>query len=295
MLTGAVIPVYETDVSDKNALRSVFEAEGIDGVIHFAGYKAVGDSVKYPVSYYRNNIDTTLALLDVMEEFGVGILIFQLFRYRLRCTEKTPISEADGRGMCTNPYGWTKWMIEQIISDAVVARPELSAVLLRYFNPIGAHPSGIIGKNPNGIPNNLMPYITQVAVGKRDHLNVFGNDYKTHDGTGVRDYIHVVDLARGHVKAIDYCLKIKGTDVINLGTGVGYSVLDLVNTFEKVNGIKIPYVIAPAVQEIPMNYIQIRQRLRMFLAGRRSMVLRICAGTAGTGRRIIRTDIRQNS
>lgn len=232
-------------MSDKNALRSVFEVEGIDGVIHFAGYKAVGDSVKYPVSYYRNNIDTTLALLDVMEEFGVGILIFSSSATVYGVPKKTPISEADGRGMCTNPYGWTKWMIEQIISDAAVARPELSAVLLRYFNPIGAHPSGIIGENPNGIPNNLMPYITQVAVGKRDHLNVFGNDYKTHDGTGVRDYIHVVDLARGHVKAIDYCLKIKGTDVINLGTGVGYSVLDLVNTFEKVNGIKIPYVIAP--------------------------------------------------
>ena len=157
MLTGAVIPVYETDVSDKNALRSVFEAEGIDGVIHFAGYKAVGDSVKYPVSYYRNNIDTTLALLDVMEEFGVGILIFSSSATVYGVPKKTPISEADGRGMCTNPYGWTKWMIEQIISDAAVARPELSAVLLRYFNPIGAHPSGIIGETPMAFRTILCP------------------------------------------------------------------------------------------------------------------------------------------
>ena len=244
-LTERTIPVYETDVSDKNALRAVFETEGIDGVIHFAGYKAVGDSVKYPVSYYRNNINTTLAVLDIMEEFGVRFLIFSSSATVYGVPKKTPISETDGRGMCTNPYGWTKWMIEQIIADAAAARPELSAVLLRYFNPIGAHPSGVIGENPNGVPNNLMPYITQVAVGKRDHLNVFGNDYKTHDGTGVRDYIHVVDIARGHVKAIDYCRKIKGTDVINLGTGIGYSVLDIVHSFERVNDIKIPYVIAP--------------------------------------------------
>ena len=241
MLTGAVIPVYETDVSDKNALRSVFEAEGIDGVIHFAGYKAVGDSVKYPVSYYRNNIDTTLALLDVMEEFGVRILIFSSSATVYGTQEEMPLREDMPLG-AINPYGKTKLFIEEILRDLAVSE-EWSIALLRYFNPIGAHESGLIGEDPNGIPNNLMPYIAQVAVGRLKELSVFGDDYNTPDGTGVRDYIHVVDLARGHVKAVDYVLRATGCEAFNLGTGKGTSVLELKNAFEKASGKTVPFKI----------------------------------------------------
>ncbi len=237
--------VYEVDVADKKALRVVFEENKIDAVIHFAGLKAVGESVKIPLWYYRNNLDSTLTLLETMKEFGVTKIVFSSSATVYGIPETVPLVETMKKTGCTNPYGWTKYMIEQIMMDAAVADPELTCVLLRYFNPIGAHESGLIGEDPQGIPNNLMPYVTQVAVGKLEKLSVHGNDYPTHDGTGVRDYIHVVDLALGHVAALEYAEKFKGADVINLGTGTGYSVLDMVKAFEKVNGVKVPYVIGP--------------------------------------------------
>lgn len=244
-ITGVKPAFYNIDVADKKALTEVFSKHNIDSVVHFAGYKAVGESVQIPVSYYRNNIDTTLTLLEVMKEFGCKNIIFSSSATVYGTSENVPFKEDSKELGCTNPYGWTKFMIEQILKDASFADKEMSVVLLRYFNPIGAHESGMIGEKPNGIPNNLMPYITQVAAGIRDHLSVFGDDYPTHDGTGVRDYIHVVDLAKGHVAAYNYCIKNKGCDVFNLGTGVGYSVLDIVKAFEEANNIKIPYEIAP--------------------------------------------------
>lgn len=240
-LIGHKMPLYNIDVADRKMLDNLFQIEKPDAVIHFAGYKAVGESTKIPIAYYRNNIDTTLTLLETMAKYGTNNIIFSSSATVYGSPKKVPITEDDGKGICSNPYGWTKWMIEQIITDAAAANRTLSSVLLRYFNPVGAHQSGRIGEMPNGIPNNLMPFITQVAIGKREKLNVFGNDYPTHDGTGVRDYIHIVDLACGHVKALEYCVKHKGVEVFNLGTGVGYSVLDMVNTFERVNGVKIPY------------------------------------------------------
>ena len=244
-ITGKRPVVYTVDVADKAALVKVFEDHKIDSVIHFAGFKAVGESCRKPIEYYRNNIDSTLTLLEVMRDFGVKKIVFSSSATVYGIPETVPLVETMKKTGCTNPYGWTKYMIEQILMDAATADSELTCVLLRYFNPIGAHDSGLIGEDPQGIPNNLMPYISQVAVGKLKQLSVYGNDYKTHDGTGVRDYIHVVDLALGHIAAIEYAEKFKGADIINLGTGVGYSVLDMVNAFEKVNGVKIPYVIAP--------------------------------------------------
>lgn len=244
-LTGKEITCYKIDVANKEATEKMFEAEKFDGVIHFAGFKAVGESVAKPLMYYRNNLDTTLTLLEAMAKYGVNNFVFSSSATVYGVPEQVPLVESMGRGTCTNPYGWTKLMIEQILTDAAAANENLSVVLLRYFNPIGAHPSGRIGEDPNGIPNNLLPYITQVAAGKLEKLGVFGDDYNTHDGTGVRDYIHVVDLAKGHVKAVEYAEKNKGTDVINLGTGTGYSVLDIVKAFEEANNIKIPYVIKP--------------------------------------------------
>lgn len=241
-ITGAKIPFYEIDVCDYDKLSTVFEENKIDAVIHFAGLKAVGESCEIPLRYYRNNIDSTLTLLEVMKKYGCHNFVFSSSATVYGIPKTVPLVETMPTS-CTNPYGWTKLMIEQILTDATKADPELSVVLLRYFNPIGAHESGRIGENPNGVPNNLMPYITQVAVGKLKQLGVFGDDYPTHDGTGVRDYIHVVDLAKGHVKAIDYASCHKGTEIVNLGTGVGYSVLDIVKTFIKVNGVDIPYVI----------------------------------------------------
>ena len=241
-ITGAKIPFYEIDVCDYNKLSTVFEENRIDSVIHFAGLKAVGESCEIPLRYYRNNIDSTLTLLEVMKKYGCHNFVFSSSATVYGIPKTVPLVETMPTS-CTNPYGWTKLMNEQILTDATKADPELSVVLLRYFNPIGAHESGRIGENPNGVPNNLMPYITQVAVGKLEKLGVFGDDYPTHDGTGVRDYIHVVDLAKGHVKAIDYASCHKGTEIVNLGTGVGYSVLDIVKTFIKVNGVDIPYVI----------------------------------------------------
>ena len=242
-ITGKGVSFYQVDVADSAAMEEIFDAHEIDAVIHFAGYKAVGESVVRPLAYYRNNLDTALTLLETMQRHGCKSFIFSSSATVYSPANEVPFTEESEDLGCTNPYGWTKFMIEQILKDVCKADPEMSVVLLRYFNPIGAHASGLIGENPSGVPNNLMPYITQVAQGIRPHLNVFGDDYPTHDGTGVRDYIHVVDLAAGHVAALEYSRVHKGCEVFNLGTGQGYSVLDLVKTFERVNGVKIPYEI----------------------------------------------------
>ena len=238
-ITGKKVPLYEADVADEAALDRIFSEHRIDAVVHFAGYKAVGESVRMPLAYYANNIDSTLALLRAMKKADVRKIIFSSSATVYGTPEKCPITEDMHTGDCSNPYGWTKFMIEQILKDYAYANPEMQVILLRYFNPVGAHKSGRIGESPRGIPNNLMPYITQVAVGKRPELSVYGNDYPTPDGTGVRDYIHVVDLARGHVAALQY--EKNGVGIFNLGTGVGYSVLDMVNTFSRVNGVAVPY------------------------------------------------------
>ena len=244
-LTGKQVTFYEGDVLDEKALEAMFEAEKIDAVIHCAALKAVGESVQKPLEYYHNNITGTLTLMGVMDRMGVKNIVFSSSATVYGSPEIIPITEECPKGECTNPYGWTKSMMEQIMSDVQKAKSDWNVVLLRYFNPVGAHESGRIGEDPKGIPNNLMPYISQVAVGKLEKLGVFGDDYDTPDGTGVRDYIHVVDLAIGHVKAIDYILTNPGLDVINLGTGVGYSVLDMVKAFSKACGKEIPYEIKP--------------------------------------------------
>ena len=226
-------------------MEKVFAEHSFDCCIHFAGLKAVGESVQKPWEYYDNNINGTLVLLDVMRKHGCKNIIFSSSATVYGNPAQIPIPETCPLGKCTNPYGQTKAMLEQILQDMYVADHEWNVVLLRYFNPIGAHKSGLIGENPNGVPNNLMPYITQVAVGRLDHLNIFGDDYATPDGTGVRDYIHVVDLARGHVKALKAIADKCGVEVYNLGTGIGYSVLDIVKAFAKATGVEIPYVIAP--------------------------------------------------
>ena len=246
MITGKEVPFYEGDVRDEALLHRIFEDHpDIECAIHFAGLKAVGESVSKPLMYYENNLGSTMTLARVMAEHGVKKIIFSSSATVYSGDNEMPLCETSKTGNCTNPYGWTKFMCEQILRDLTVADPEWSVVNLRYFNPVGAHPSGLIGEHPNGIPNNLMPFISQVAVGKRPHLNVFGNDYPTHDGTGVRDYIHVVDLAKGHVAAVDYAMENTGEVVFNLGTGTGYSVLDMVKAFETANNIPVPYVIAP--------------------------------------------------
>ncbi len=244
-ITGVSIPFYETDIRDKEKLNTILDKRSIDTCIHFAGLKAVGESVVKPHEYYDNNITGTLYLIDALRSHNIKNIIFSSSATVYGEPQITPITEDCPKGICTNPYGWTKWMIEQMLTDLHTADKSWNIVLLRYFNPIGAHESGLIGENPNGIPNNLMPYITQVAVGKRDKLHIFGNDYNTPDGTGVRDYIHVVDLARGHVKALEAINRSCGVEVYNLGTGKGYSVLDIVKAFEKVNSVRIPYVIDP--------------------------------------------------
>ena len=244
-LTGKTITFYEGDVMDEAALKAMLEKEGVDAVIHCAALKAVGESVQKPLEYYRNNITGTLTLMDVMKQTGVKNIVFSSSATVYGSPEEMPITEECPKGQCTNPYGWTKSMMEQIMTDVQKANPDMNVILLRYFNPVGAHESGRIGEDPKGIPNNLMPYISQVAVGKLEKLGVFGDDYDTPDGTGVRDYIHVVDLAKGHVKAIDYIFSNPGLDVINLGTGVGYSVLDMVKAFGKACGKEIPYEIKP--------------------------------------------------
>lgn len=242
-ITGKPVKFYKADILDREALENVFAQETIDSCIHFAGLKAVGESVQKPWEYYENNIAGTLTLVDVMRKHNVKNIIFSSSATVYGDPAIIPITEECPKGECTNPYGWTKSMLEQILMDMQKADPEWNVILLRYFNPIGAHKSGTMGENPNGIPNNLMPYITQVAVGKLKELGVFGNDYDTHDGTGVRDYIHVVDLAVGHVKALKKIEEKAGLCVYNLGTGTGYSVLDLVKNFEEASGVKIPYVI----------------------------------------------------
>ena len=245
-ITGKTLKFYEVDILDREGLTKVFEAEQIDSVIHFAGLKAVGESVAKPLEYYQNNITGTLVLCDVMRSHGIKSIVFSSSATVYGTPAFVPITEECPKGICTNPYGWTKSMLEQILTDLHTADPEWKVFLLRYFNPIGAHESGRIGENPKGIPNNLVPYITQVAVGKLESLGVFGDDYDTPDGTGVRDYIHVVDLAIGHVKAIEKMAKIRdGVLIYNLGTGIGYSVLDIVKGFEKAVGQPIPYVIKP--------------------------------------------------
>ncbi len=244
-IIGVEIPFYQVDIRDKSGLEQVLEKHQCDACIHFAGLKAVGESVSKPLEYYENNINGTLVLVDVLRRYNCKNIIFSSSATVYGTPAIIPITEDCPKGECTNPYGWTKSMLEQVLTDMQKADNSWNVVLLRYFNPIGAHKSGLIGENPNGIPNNLMPYITQVAVGKRDELGVFGNDYDTHDGTGVRDYIHVVDLARGHVKALQAIQSGCGLGLYNLGTGQGYSVLDVVNAFEKVNGVKVPYKIMP--------------------------------------------------
>ena len=244
-ITGRRPAFYQGDVADGALLERIFTEHEIAAVMHFAGFKAVGESVQKPLAYYRNNLDTTLTLLETMQRFGCGRFIFSSSATVYGMSEDVPFREDAPAGGCTNPYGWTKYMIEQILTDTAAANSAMSVVLLRYFNPIGAHESGLIGEKPNGIPNNLMPYITQVAVGKLERLRVFGNDYPTPDGTGVRDYIHVVDLAKGHLAALRYSAEHSGTEIINLGTGTGYSVLDVIRAFERANGVRIPYEIAP--------------------------------------------------
>ncbi len=244
-ITGVRPQFYRADLLDEDSMRPCFEEHKFDAVIHFAGLKAVGESVEKPLLYYENNIAGTINLCKLMNEYGCKRIIFSSSATVYGDPAQIPITEECPKGTCTNPYGWTKSMLEQVLSDLYRADDEWSVVLLRYFNPIGAHESGLIGESPNGIPNNLMPYIMQVAVGKLPELGVFGDDYDTPDGTGVRDYIHVVDLARGHVNAIDKVTSTTGVNIYNLGTGNGYSVLDIVKAFEAANDIKIPYQIKP--------------------------------------------------
>ena len=247
-ITGKKVSLYEADVADKARMMEILKAEMPDCIIHFAGLKAVGESVALPVEYYRNNIDTTLTLLECMRELGLTNIVFSSSATVYGEDNVPPFTEDAPKGMCTNPYGWTKWMQEQMLTDAAKAsekggdwKKPLSVVLLRYFNPVGAHESGLIGEDPQGIPNNLMPYISQVAVGRRDHLTVFGDDYDTPDGTCRRDYIHVMDLAEGHVKAAEYAAEHEGTEVFNLGTGSPYSVLEMVKAFGRACGHAVAY------------------------------------------------------
>ena len=254
-ITGKPLTFYKVDILDREATEEIFTKESIEAVIHFAGLKAVGESVQKPWEYYHNNITGTLVLLDVMRKHDVKNIIFSSSATVYGEPEQVPVTEETPKGSCTNPYGWTKSMLEQILTDIQKADPSWNVILLRYFNPIGAHKSGKIGENPNGIPNNLMPYITQVAVGKLPQLGVFGNDYPTPDGTCIRDYIHVLDLATGHVKALERLKKNAGLDIYNLGTGIGYSVLDVIHNFEEATGITIPFVFKPRrAGDIPVNY-----------------------------------------
>ncbi len=254
-ITGKPLTFYKADILDREATEEIFSKEKIEAVIHFAGLKAVGESVQKPWEYYNNNITGTLILLDVMRKHNVKNIIFSSSATVYGEPEKVPVTEETPKGSCTNPYGWTKSMLEQILTDIQKADPSWNVILLRYFNPIGAHKSGKIGENPNGIPNNLMPYITQVAVGKLPKLGVFGNDYPTPDGTCIRDYIHVLDLATGHVKALERLKKNAGLDIYNLGTGIGYSVLDVIHNFETATGITIPFEFKPRrAGDIPVNY-----------------------------------------
>ena len=251
------VTFYKADILDREAIRAILEKENVDAVIHFAGLKAVGESVEKPLEYYTTNIAGTLVLLEEMKKANVKNIIFSSSATVYGSPAEMPITEACPKGTCTNPYGWSKWMIEQMLMDVYTADPSWNVMLLRYFNPIGAHASGLIGEDPKGIPNNLLPYVAQVAIGKLKEVGVFGNDYDTPDGTGVRDYIHVVDLANGHVKALEQIKKNAGLKVYNLGTGRGYSVLDVIHAFEKACGHEIPYAIKPRrAGDIAMCYAQ---------------------------------------
>ncbi len=262
-ITGRQIDFYEADVCDKKALTDIFTRHQPEAVIHFAGLKAVGESVAMPLLYYRNNLDSTLALLETMADFAVTKFVFSSSATVYGTPETVPITE-DFPLSCTNPYGWTKLMIEQILRDLSLARPDWSIILLRYFNPAGAHPSGLIGEDPAGIPNNLMPYITQVAAGRRPVLHVFGQDYPTHDGTGVRDYIHVVDLAQGHSRALDYVWQNQGIEAVNLGTGTGYSVLEMAAAFAKASGREIPLQMDPRRPgDVAICYADVQKAARL--------------------------------
>lgn len=244
-ITCRDFPVYKIDVADRYAVGRIFAENEISVVVHFAGFKAVSESVEKPLKYYRNNLDTTLTLLETMQEHRVRHFVFSSSAAVYGMPKLVPIDEEAAVGICANPYGRTKFFIEQVLKDVAFAYEGMSVILLRYFNPIGAHPSALIGELPNGVPNNLMPFITQTVSGQRKCLKVFGNDYPTRDGTGVRDYIHVVDLAKGHVAAVQYSLKHKGTDVFNIGTGTGYSVLEVITAFERSTNMKVPYEFAP--------------------------------------------------
>ena len=244
-ITGKSVVFYEADIRDKEAMGNIFDQEKVDAVIHFAGLKAVGESVAKPMEYYENNLAGTLNLCQVMKEHQVKNIIFSSSATVYGDPAFVPITEDCPKGTCTNPYGWTKWMLEQILTDIQKSDPQWNVILLRYFNPIGAHKSGLLGEDPKGIPNNLLPYVAQVAIGKLECVGVFGDDYDTPDGTGVRDYIHVVDLAKGHVKAIEKLKDKEGVSIYNLGTGNGYSVLQVIHAFEKACGHPLKYQIKP--------------------------------------------------
>lgn len=280
-LTGRDFPFIRADVCDEAAMEALFAAEAFDGIIHFAGLKAVGESVEQPLAYYRNNLDATLTLLACMKKFGVERIIFSSSAtvYGAPRMEETP-SKEDAPRYCNSPYGWTKYMSEQILRDCAAADARLCAIILRYFNPVGAHESGMLGEEPQGTPNNLMPYIAGVDLGRYPYLRVFGDDYETPDGTGVRDYIHVVDLARGHVAALAYAMTHTGVEAINLGTGRGYSVLEIANAYERVNGVTIPRRILPRRPgDVPI-YCADTQKARRLLGFRAEKTLEdMCAST----------------
>ena len=264
-LTGKDFPIYEADVCDGEAMNALFDREKIEAVIHFAGYKAVGESVQKPLMYYRNNLDSTMTLLEVMRAHGVKKLVFSSSATVYGMQEKMPLTEDMPIGGCLNPYGWTKCMIEQILFDVAKAEPDWTMILLRYFNPVGAHESGRIGENPNGIPNNLMPRITQAVIGKIPPIQVMGTDYPTPDGTCLRDYIHVVDLAKGHVCAIRYALEHTGAEAVNLGVGRGCSVREIIRAFEEATGEKVPCSDGPRRPgDAPVSYADAGKALRLF-------------------------------
>ena len=264
-ITGRKPIFYEADVTDKAALGRIFEEQDIDAVVHFAGYKAVGESCAKPLMYYRNNLDSTITLLETMSEHNVKKIVFSSSATVYGETNEPPYSEDMPISTCTNPYGWTKVMSEQILRDAAAADPGLCVVLLRYFNPIGAHKSGLIGEDPAGIPNNLFPYVAKVAGGKLPKLGIFGDDYPTPDGTGVRDYIHVVDLAKGHAAAIEYAKDHTGAQAVNLGSGRGHSVLEVVNAFKNVNNIDVPYEIKERRPgDLPVSYADASKAKELF-------------------------------
>ena len=276
-ITGKTFPFYEANVCDEAALDRIFDENKVDCVIHFAGLKAVGESCAKPLMYYRNNLDGMLSLISSMRKHDVKRIVFSSSATVYRSDAGMPVDEESPLG-CINPYGWTKFMGEEILRDVAKAEPDWSVVLLRYFNPIGAHESGKIGEDPNGVPNNLMPYITQTALGRLKELHVFGNDYPTPDGTGVRDYIHVVDLAEGHVAAIEYARDHTGCEAFNLGTGEGYSVLDIVHAFERVNHIKVPYEIAPRrAGDPPTVYAKVGKAEKMLHWKARRTLDQMCA------------------